>query len=61
MALIKCYECGAMVSDKATSGPKCGAPLTKDSPKTDSYNSQTFYTDEQPRLTFGQAIYSALI
>ena len=61
MALIKCYECGAMVSDKATSCPKCGAPLTKDSPKTDSYNSQTFYTDEQPRLTFGQAIYSALI
>ena len=61
MALIKCYECGAMVSDKATSCPKCGAPLTKESPKTDSCNYRSFYMDEQPRLTFGKAIYAALI
>lgn len=63
MALIKCYECGAMISDKATTCPKCGAPLTKESPKTDSGSSLygSFYTDEQPRLTFGQAIYAALI
>ena len=27
MALIKCYECGAQISDQATSCPKCGAPL----------------------------------
>ena len=27
MALIKCTECGNEVSDKATSCPKCGAPI----------------------------------
>ncbi|MFQ9295063.1 MAG: double zinc ribbon domain-containing protein [Bacteroides fragilis] len=27
MALIKCSECGNMVSDKAISCPKCGAPV----------------------------------
>ncbi len=27
MALIKCEECGAMVSEKATTCPKCGAPI----------------------------------
>lgn len=27
MALIKCTECGAMVSDKAASCPQCGAPM----------------------------------
>ena len=26
MALIKCYECGAEISDAATSCPRCGAP-----------------------------------
>lgn len=28
MALIKCSECGAEVSDKAVHCPKCGAPIT---------------------------------
>ena len=27
MALIKCTECGSMISDKAHSCPKCGAPV----------------------------------
>lgn len=27
MALIKCSECGQMISDKATSCPKCGNPI----------------------------------
>ena len=26
MALIKCYECGKEISDKAPSCPQCGAP-----------------------------------
>ena len=26
MALIKCNECGHMISDKATKCPKCGCP-----------------------------------
>ncbi len=29
MALIKCTECGEMISDKATTCPHCGAPIEK--------------------------------
>lgn len=29
MTLIKCTECGHMISDKATKCPKCGCPTTK--------------------------------
>lgn len=29
MALIKCTECGEMISDKATACPHCGAPIEK--------------------------------
>lgn len=29
MALIKCGECGNQVSDKASSCPKCGAPISE--------------------------------
>lgn len=29
MALIKCTECGHMVSDKAVECPKCGCPIRK--------------------------------
>ncbi len=31
MALIKCEECGQMISDKAVKCPKCGAPIVKES------------------------------
>lgn len=30
MALIRCPECEAEVSDKATSCPKCGYPINKE-------------------------------
>lgn len=62
MALIKCYECGAMISDKATTCPHCGAPLAKETAK-DSNNPpyRPFYIDEQPTLSFGEAVYSAFI
>lgn len=36
MALIKCEECGAKISDKALSCPKCGYPLSNDKAKKDS-------------------------
>ncbi len=29
MALIKCEECGQLVSDKASACPKCGAPVVR--------------------------------
>lgn len=32
MALIKCPDCGREVSDKASSCPQCGCPLTEISP-----------------------------
>ena len=63
MALIKCYECGATISDKATTCPQCGAPLAKGTTTQNSNSSpyKSFYIDEQPTLTFGEAIYSAFI
>lgn len=62
MALIKCYECGAMISDKADTCPHCGAPLAKGTAK-DNNNPpyRPFYIDEQPTLNFGEAVYSAFI
>ena len=27
MALLKCYECGQKVSDRASACPHCGAPV----------------------------------
>ena len=29
MALIKCSECGHMISDRASTCPQCGAPVEK--------------------------------
>ena len=34
MALIRCEECGRMISDRAKSCPKCGCPVTKGKPKS---------------------------
>jgi len=34
MALIKCTECGHMISDRATKCPKCGCPTTKKEKKS---------------------------
>ena len=36
MALIKCSECGHMISDKARKCPKCGCPLAHQAPPTQS-------------------------
>ena len=38
MALIKCYECGHMISDKAKRCPKCGAPIQKSEATTPTEN-----------------------
>jgi hypothetical protein len=29
MALVSCYECGSMISDRAEACPACGAPYRK--------------------------------
>ncbi|WP_292212069.1 hypothetical protein [Butyrivibrio sp.] len=36
MALIKCYECGGLVSDQAVACPKCGAPVKNSDAHVDS-------------------------
>src|SRR5690349_8247462 len=42
MALIKCSECKAKVSDKATACPQCGAPVVvKPKPKKPEANAAT--------------------
>ena len=38
MALIKCTECGAMISDQAKSCPKCGCPVEHDDQVEESSN-----------------------
>ena len=38
MALIQCTECGAMISDKAKSCPKCGCPVEHDDQVEESSN-----------------------
>lgn len=47
MALIKCKECGGMVSDKATVCPHCGAPLDLPHDTTDGKPAET--DDAAPR------------
>lgn len=38
MALIKCTECGAMISDQAKSCPKCGCPVEHDDQVEEIHN-----------------------
>ena len=48
MALIKCNECGNMVSDKADFCPKCGAAIEKAASQRQSYyDEQTYYSPEK--------------
>ena len=50
MALIKCNECGHMISDRATKCPKCGCPITKESKPhihQETPQTQPFYYDDK--------------
>lgn len=46
MALIKCEECGQMVSDKAAACPHCGCPVTVNNQTTVNSNDLSNSTDE---------------
>lgn len=48
MALIKCKECGHMISDKATKCPKCGCPIMKQEEIRTSQASQDKVQQVQP-------------
>ena len=45
MALVECYECGAHISDKALTCPKCGAPISQTETE---YEDEYEYEDESP-------------
>lgn len=51
MALIKCNECGHMISDRATKCPKCGCPTTKRSephiPQETPQEQPVYYEEEE--------------
>ena len=51
MALIKCNECGQMISDRATKCPKCGCPTTKGTeshiPQEKPQVQPVYYEDEK--------------
>lgn len=51
MALIKCNQCGQMISDRATKCPKCGCPTTKRSephiPQETPQVQPVYYEDDE--------------
>ena len=48
MALIKCTECGQMISDKATRCPKCGCPIMKQNVEQHNVNMNPQPMHQQP-------------
>ncbi|MCD8303367.1 MAG: zinc ribbon domain-containing protein [Prevotellaceae bacterium] len=49
MALIKCEECGQMVSEQASTCPHCGASLKTDSTSPAQQAQQTIYVNTEHR------------
>ena len=47
MGLIKCPDCGNMVSDSAFSCPKCGRPMRK-ATRQDADNNQQLADNSKP-------------
>lgn len=56
MALIKCPECGATVSDKAAACPQCGMPIA--SAASEKKIKVHF---EREKVVFGRGIYGTVI
>lgn len=52
MALIKCPECGAEISDLATTCPKCGAPIAQSKDKLSSNLDEVDTILDMPWLAF---------
>ena len=48
MALIKCTECGHMISDKASKCPKCGCPIMKGNIEQHNVNTNQQPMHQQP-------------
>lgn len=56
MALIKCCECGQMISDRAEKCPKCGNPVDKGLQVNQSYK-----VDNQSKFHFGWFLLYTLV
>lgn len=59
MALIKCIECGKDASDKATSCPHCGCPITSLKYHNQEFNSADYdfkKKDKQPKYNWNAVI-----
>lgn len=48
MALIKCSECGQMISDKATKCPRCGSPIVTENTVRHNTGMNNQQPDQQP-------------
>lgn len=57
MALIKCNECGHMISDKAVKCPKCGTPIQtiKEAAKTIEKEEKVIAEIESPKVEIAKA------
>ena len=49
MALIKCKECGAVISDKAIACPKCGCPIHLSYPSQSQYETYNTHGNSMDR------------
>ena len=63
MALIKCNECGHMISDRATKCPKCGCPTTKGTEPhihQETPQGQPFYYENKKGRRFRKWLYGII-
>lgn len=66
MALIKCTECGQMISDKASKCPKCGCPIIKQNVEQHNVNMnqqpmhQPVYYDDGNRGNSNKWLYAVI-
>jgi hypothetical protein len=61
MALIKCKQCGNLISDKAVRCPKCGCLITKEKPVTqESPQLQPIYYKEENKANSKKTLYAII-
>ena len=61
MALIKCYECGAEISDAAKSCPHCGAPQPRPESQMKQFLENTSQEPQKPKKVKDWKYYVKLI
>jgi uncharacterized membrane protein YvbJ len=61
MALIKCYECGAEISEAAKSCPHCGAPQPRPQSQMEQFMENTPQEPQKPKKAKDWKYYLELI